>query len=356
MEISALFAPIWRQKWHIILIGIISSLLLLLYSLYLSAPNFYAYVFFTVAYRDEQKPTAEYDYANYYGNYASIEFARTVSAWPKDPYFIKQVYDDAGIDKDSEQSLIDKLLGNFSVTAEQRANLKVNIRAKTEENLRKLTASFIRILQQRLDNYNRQSATQYQLINITNTPYITQLDSDEALPLGLVLGLLLGMVWAYIWEAWQGKLSTAEQVQRVFNQPLFWQKQGADNYISSITTLLTSWGKEVTLITNRTNSKRFLSKLSETITEPTTIITTQSEKLSKALHKNTNITVSSTPPSGKKTGKIIYWIEFPQESLQLIDTESSPVLVLVQRGKSRVHELSTLASLLKERQKEIVLL
>ncbi len=355
MEISALFAPIWRQKWFIIIFGVIGSILLALYSQFLSAPNYYAYVFFTVAYRDEQRVPDDYAYANYYGNYASIEFARTVSAWPKDPYFIKEIYDDAGVDKDSDQGLVDKLLGNFSVTAQERANLRVNIRSKNEENLRKLTASFVKVLRTRLDNYNRQSATQYQLINITNTPFITYLQPNEAWPLGLVLGLLLGLVWAYIWETWQGKVATAQQIHDIFAQPIFWEKKGSQNSMSPISTLISSWEKDILVVNNRTSTSQFIRALDKTgLTAH--IVTPHADRFKGTLSKNSTLTLTNTQPTSKKASHILHMIDYPEESNALIEWNKAPLLILSQRGRSRSHELQSLDQLTEERTRVIALL
>lgn len=354
MEISALFAPIWRQKWHILTITVISSIALLLYSMYLAHSNYYSYVFFTVAYRDEVKPVTDYDYANYYGNYASIEFARTLSAWPKDPYLIKQVYDDAGVDQDSDQSLLDKLLGNFSVSAEQRANLKVNIRSKSEENLRKLSASFIKVVKDRLDTYNRQSATQYQMINVTTTPYVTFLETSEAMPIGIALGILLGIMWAFIWESWQGKLSTAQQLEDTLLQAVFWKRQGSGSDITPVVALLASWQKEMVVVNNRANPHALLKKLRSSITD-TLYIVTSDQKVKSFFEKVSNINVVNETPTKKGT-KIIHWLNFPQDSITLVEYSELPTLILAQRGKSKVTELQSLRSLVGIAEKEIALL
>lgn len=354
MEISALFSPIWRQKWHILIIAAISSLFLLVYSMYIAQNNYYSYVFFTVAYRDEFKPAEDYDYANYYGNYASIEFARTLSAWPKDPYLIKQIYDDAGVDKDTDQSLRDKLLGNFSVTREERANLKVNIRSKSEENLRKLSSSFIKILKERLDAYNRQSATQYQLINVTSTPYTTFLEAEEALPLGVALGLLLGMIWAFIWESWQGKLSTARQLEETLLQSVFWQKKGHGSDSAPVVALLSSWGKEMMIVNNRANPQLLLKKIRSLMTD-TLYIVTSDTKVKTFFQKVSNIHVTNETPT-KKGAKIIHWLNFPADSLTLVEYATLPTLILAQRGRSRLAELQTLRTLTSVSEKEVALL
>ncbi|MBI4836671.1 MAG: hypothetical protein HY817_05440 [Candidatus Abawacabacteria bacterium] len=356
MEISALFSPIWRQKWHIIILSIITGLLLLIYSQFFSAPNYYSYVFFTVSYRDEQKPVTEYDYANYYGNYASLEFARTVSAWPKDPYFIKQIYDDAGVDQVTDQGLVDKLLGNFSVKREERANLKVNIRSKTEENLRKLTASFIKILRERMDSYNRQSATQYQLVNLTSTPYITILQPEEALPLGIALGILLGVLLAYIRESWQGRLATAHQLENVFEQSVFWSRKGTKNDVRPVVALLNSRSKkEAIIVNNRSNITGFLKHLSTYLTEPVTIVTANATELKKQLAKYKHIVVTHEVPAKKPT-KVLYLLDFPEDSIALVEHETTPMLIVAQRGKSRLAELHALKVLTANSPKAIVLL
>lgn len=355
MEISALFAPIWRQKWFIILFGILGSITLTIYSQFLSTPNYYAHVFFTVAYRDEQRTPDDYAYANYYGNYASIEFARTVSAWPKDPHFIKEVYDDAGVDRDTDQGLVDQLLGNLSVTAQERANLRVNIRSRSEENLRKLTASFTKILRERLDNYNRQSATQYQLININSTPFITYLQPNEAWPLGLALGLILGLVWSYIWETWQGKLATAQQLQDTLAQSLFWEKKGSGNNMSPISTLLKSWDKDILVVSNRASQKKFIRALLRTNVSAH-IVSSEAEQLKSYLPKNSTLTITTNQPTSKKATKVLNLVNFPEDSNALVDMPQASLLIVAQRGRSRIHELQSLNQLTQGRVRAVVLI
>ena len=107
---------------------------------------------------------------------------------------------------------------------------------------------------------------------------------------------------------------------------------------------------------NRANKKRFLKQFSQNFTTPIQIISKYPDLLKKHLTKNSTVSITETLPTGKKTIKTIYWIEFPQDSMQLPNTDQLPVLILAQRGKSRIHELQSLAQLILDREKQIVLL
>jgi len=330
MEISALFTPIWREKWHIIIITAVTTAVLILYSLYMAKPSYQSNVFFTIGYRDEYVPVNDYNYGNYYGNYASIEFARTMSAWPKDTFFIDDVYKRAGVDRIQDESLIDKLIGNFNVKREERANVVVNIRSKSESSLQKLTNNFIKIMKERLETYNNQTATNYQIVNLSTTFYSTFLALDEAWPLGIILGLLLSIIWVYIYEAWQGVLNTNKQLEEIFDKSTFWLRKGLDSSLNPIVSLVEN-NARISLVSNRADSKSIKAVLS----------------------KHKNIHVSST--ASKKTGHIVQAVNFPKESSALLDN-TSPVIVLAQRGKSRIHELKTLKALIGSRETHTVLL
>lgn len=330
MEISALFRPLWRQKWHIVIITVITTIVLVLYSLNVAKPSYQSNVFFTIGYRDQYVPVNDYNYGNYYGNYASIEFARTLSAWPKDTFFIDDVYKRAGVDPVQDGSLIDKLIGNFNVKREERANIVVNIRSKSESNLQKITNSFIKIMKERLDTYNNQTATNYQIVNLSTTYFSTFLARDEAWPLGILLGLLLSIIWTYVYEAWQGTLNTNKSLEEIFDKPTFWLKKGFDNSFNPIMSLIEN-NTRTTLINNRADIKA----------------------LKAALAKNKDIQFSST--TGKKTGHVLQIVNFPKESSTLLGS-NAPVIILTQRGKSRVHELKTLKTLIGSRETYTVLL
>ncbi len=330
MEISALFTPLWRGKLHIIIITAISTAALVLYSLYVAQPSYQSNVFFTIGYRDEYVPVNNYNYGNYYGNYASIEFARTLSAWPKDTFFIDDVYKRAGVDRVQDEGLIDKLIGNFNVKREERANVVVNIRSKSEASLQKLTNSFIKIMKERLETYNNQTATSYQMVNLSTTFYSSFLALDEAWPLGILLGLLLSMIWVYIYEAWLGVLNTNKQLEEIFDRSTFWLKKGLDSNLNPVMSLIENSAR-TTLVSNRADSKA----------------------IKAALAKNKNIQLASS--SSKKTGHVVQIISFPKDSSALLDNQG-PVIVLAQRGKSRIHELKTLKALIGPRETNTVLL
>lgn len=330
MEVSALFTPLWRQKWHIVSITLVVTILMVVYSLYVAQPSYQSNIFFTIGYRDEYVPVEDYNYGNYYGNFASIEFARTLSAWPKDTFFIDDVYKRAGVDRFQDEALIDKLIGNFNVKREERANVIVNVRSKSESNLQKLTSSFIKIMKERLDTYNNQVSTNYQMVNLNTTYFSTFLALDEAWPLGIMLGLLLSIVWVFIYEAWLGVINTNKQMEEIFDKPTFWLKKGLDNNVNPILSLVEN-ANRTTLVSNRAETKA----------------------LKNALAKNKGIHIASA--STKKTGHSVQIVNFPKDSSNLLDNQS-PVIVVAERGKSRIHELKTLKTLLGSRETYTVLL
>ena len=342
MEISALFAPIWRRKWHVVLFILITTVLMLLYSMFLAKPSFHSEVYFTVGYRDEPSPGQDYSYGNYYGNYASIEFARTMSAWPQDPFFVDDIYKRAGVNKDEDQSLVDKLLGNFSVTRDERANLSVKIRSKNEENLKKLSTTFTAVIQERLDTYNRTTSTKYNIINESITYYSSFLTSDEALPLGILLGLLLGILWTYFWEARQGTLSTAQQLQDIFQQNIFWQRKGSNSNTAPIASLIQASPGNILLIGNRIHWKKLWKQLSYQFSQDLILVdASKRQHVKKYLQHNNNVTVNDTIPAKQKSHYVIV-CDFPEQSDMTVGQDTQTTIIVAERGQSRVHELQSL--------------
>ncbi len=353
MEFSALFAPIWRRKWQIIIIAIITSILLSLYSVTIAKPSYYATIFFTIGYRDDQQPTENYDYANFYGNNASIEFARTLSAWPKDPYFIDEIYKRAGVDKDNDQSIVDKLLGNFSVSREERANLKVNIRSKNEENLKKLSQAFLSIMHERLDTYNRQVATQYSMVNESTSLYISLLTTEESWPLGAIIGLLIGILLAYFSEARQGTLSTNQQVESIFEEPLFWTHRGRNSSIAPVATIIQASTEDVLLIGNRIRWKKLWQMLKPHLSEPIIIVDNKNTAFLKRLFQNTaNVQIHDTIPAKAKSICLIV-CDFPEDSNSVISYDNTTTIIATEKGLSRMHELQTLAFLIDSTEQDV---
>lgn len=342
MELSALFAPIWRRKWHVIVIAIITSLVMVLYSNFLARPSFHSDIFFTIGYRDDQVPGQDYAYANYYGNYASIEFARTVSAWPKDPFFVDDIYKRAGVNEEEDQSLVDKLLGNFSVSREERANMSVKVRSKSEANLKKLSNAFVTVLKERLDTYNRESATKYNVINESITYYASFLDVSEAWPLGALLGLLLGILWAHFWEARQGTLSTAQQLQDIYQQNIFWQKKGSHSHASPIASLIQGSTGNILLVGNRIHWKKFWHLLSYQFSQDVIFVdSSKKQHIKSHLQHNNNVSIHDTIPAKQKSHYVMV-CDFPSQSDITLGQNTQTTIIVAERGQSRTHELQTL--------------
>lgn len=346
MELSALFAPIWRRKWHVVVIAIITSLLMVLYSNFFAKPSFHSEIFFTIGYRDDQLPGQDYSYANYYGNYASIEFARTASAWPKDPYFVDDIYKRADVNKDEDQTLVDQLLGNFSVSREERANLSVKVRSRSEANLKKLSSAFITVFEERLTAYNLESATKYNVINESVSFYASLLAPNEAWPFGALLGLLLGILWSYFWEARQGSLSTAQQLEETFHQNIFWQKKGSKSTAAPIASLIQGSTGNILLVGNRINWKKLWRSLSYQFSQDIVFVDgSKKQHVKKYLHHSNNVSVHDTVPAKRKAHYVIV-CDFPEQSDMIIGQETATTLVVAQRGRSRIHELQSLQYLI----------
>lgn len=353
MELSALFAPIWRRKWHVILIAVITSLALVLYSITLAKPSYHSEIFFTIGYRDDQTPTEAYNYGNYYGNYASIEFARTTSAWPKDPYFVDEIYKRAGVNKDEDQSLVDKLLGNFSVSREERANLSVKVRSKSEENLKKLSSAFITVFEERLNAYNLESATKYNLVNESVSFYASLLTTDEAWAFGALLGLLLGIIWSYLWEARQGTLSTAQQLEETFHQNIFWQKKGSKFNASPIASLIQGSTGNILLVGNRIHWRKLWKMLSYHFSQDLVLVdASKKQHVKRYLQHNNNVVVHDTVPA-KRKGNYVIICDFPEQSDLIVGQDVLTTLVVAERGRSRIHELQSLEYLIDNESQDI---
>jgi len=217
MDLRNYLAVLVRRKWQILVITLLTVLVSTLSTLFLLETKYGATLYFTIASRDD-KITDYYDFGNYYGNMASIEFARTVSGWHENPQFKDDVYNKAGISINEDLDLLRKLIGPFSVKRIERANIKVGLNSKTLASAERLAQSYVDILEERLEHYNQVSDTQYNLAESSRILYAKEPKLGTNIPIAIFIGLILGIIFAYLYEYFARVVSSKDQAEEILGR------------------------------------------------------------------------------------------------------------------------------------------
>lgn len=220
MDLRYYLATLVRRKWQILTVALLTVLATLCFTLFLVKTTFEATIYFTVAARDD-KITDYYDFSNYYGTMASVEFARTLSGWHENPKFQDEVYKKAGVDLSKDLSFLRHFIGAFSVNRIERANVVVNLDSKTLEGADKLSQAYADVLQAHLDHYNQLADSKYSLVFSDRTLNAKQPSLPTNLFLALLVGLILGVIFAYLYEYLTRVASDQEQIERLLGEKAF---------------------------------------------------------------------------------------------------------------------------------------
>ena len=148
MELRFYLSTLFRRKWHILIITLLTVLLSSFFTVN-AEPKYSGSVFFTIGFRDDI-PSEDYREGHYWSHQASIEFARTLSGWPKDPNLAGAVDDRAQVDMETDLDLLGKLLGAFSTKRVERANLQISFRSKELANVERLADSLIQVITEKV--------------------------------------------------------------------------------------------------------------------------------------------------------------------------------------------------------------
>lgn len=214
MELRFYLQTLLRQRYVIILTVLVCMVFGNLYGSFMMDTEYNGSVFFTIAYRDDQQ-TEDYKIGNYWANQASIEFARTVSGWPKNPRLIDEIYSTAGVNMAEDINFLGKLMGPISVKRVERANISLRFSSSSIENAGKIADSIISVFETKIAEYNNEVATNYRITGAYKSFEEKKPDPWVMSWVGAIIGLILGIIFAYLVEFFRGVITHPEQVEEI---------------------------------------------------------------------------------------------------------------------------------------------
>ncbi|MDD4352000.1 MAG: Wzz/FepE/Etk N-terminal domain-containing protein [Candidatus Gracilibacteria bacterium] len=220
MDLRHYLQTLLRRKWQILTITLLVVLVSVVSTLFLIKPRFESTMYFTISARDD-KITDYYDFSNYYGTMAAVEFTRALSAWHENPKFQEEVYNKAEVNVNEDGTFLTKLLGPFSVKRIERSNMRVKLSSKTFEGAEKLAQGYTEVLQSRLEHYNQVSDSKYNLVQADRVTYAKETKLTMNIILALLVGLILGIIFAYLYEYFTGVVCSKDQTEKKLARKAF---------------------------------------------------------------------------------------------------------------------------------------
>lgn len=401
MDIRSYFGPLKRKFWLIVLIALLTGLVTSLFT-WKYAPTIYkGELYITIASTDDQQ-TEDYKYGNYYANYASIEFARTLSGWMESGGFVDSVYKDAQVNLSDDQDIFGKLFGAIRSKRVERANILLSYRSKNPENADRIMASLRDNLTELINGYNNSAATKYTIANPQDQIIESKPNISLNTIIGLIAGLMLGVLLAYLIEFFGRVLISPDQVEDYLGiEPTFILNRYDNTLPDILAAHIDSYKEPVLLVGATLDPSGLAVKIASplrALTGKVTLVEGQQKlhlsskagysrkatgwsdefkkqnrsnstlKLTSRLTKSigTHISVagfgrfnqaSISRVLNSNDAGMVGVISFPIGSRQLADLpENTPLIIVAQLGRTKQRDLGHIRTFLKDHPASIVLL
>jgi capsular polysaccharide biosynthesis protein len=197
--------PLLLKKWWKAILVATVLCMLFTYALVPRLPKRYDVSMDVVTSVPERAPSNEYEFDGYYAMQAVDLFSDTIAGWLKSPGFVAQVFDQAQVQRPSKQL---RGLGRvFTVKKISGQLINVSFGTNSEKDAAKLAESTTRVLNNSVENFNKNGDKKIAFSAVVNNPLIAQADIDpvvSALVSGLIV-LVLGFNFVIIADAFKEK-------------------------------------------------------------------------------------------------------------------------------------------------------
>jgi len=163
----------------------------------------------------EYKSTLSFTVAGEKGSVSLFEdirgadlFSETVQGWTKNPGLIAEIEEEAG------ESF------GISGRVQENENVVVELSAKSEDSIKKVSESTLKVLQDKVSQFNKDTKHSFKLSVPTIKYEISEPKLGKNEVIFLVLGLLIGIGIAFLYEFLADKASFTHQIEEVLGEKI----------------------------------------------------------------------------------------------------------------------------------------